>query len=67
MTRYLLRVTDAPGQPSRLYDEGDDLGDAVKACARLAATGFVGGTVQVIDSTIEHPDRNVVHEETRAS
>lgn len=67
MTRYRLRVTDAPGQPSRLYDESDDLGTAIAGCTRMAGAGFVGGTVQVIDTTIDHPERNVVHEEHRAS
>jgi hypothetical protein len=59
--RYKFRVTDGPGQPARVYTAGPNL-DAVKADAeRIAAVGYIGGEVAVIDSTIEHPERNVVH------
>jgi hypothetical protein len=64
--RYQFRVTDGPGQPARVYTAGANL-DAVKADAeRIAAVGYVGGEVAVIDSTIDHPEHNVVHVARRA-
>jgi hypothetical protein len=59
---YRLIVTDQPGQPARVYDaDATDLAGAIVEADRWAARGFVGGTVKVIDASIDHPDHNVVH------
>lgn len=59
--RYRLRITEQPGQSAILHDAAGDLTAAIAEAEAYAADGYIGCRVEVIDISIGHPDRNVVH------
>ncbi len=63
--RYHLRVTDGTGQPHRYWPSGNNRRTAIKTRRRVVDEGPIGGSGQVVDTTVGHPDRNVVYERRR--